>query len=99
MNYASYSKPIVEDIARLRRRIEVSGLPSKLVDNNLLVSTWNVRAFGDIHKAWDENPGSPKRNLRALAYIAEVISRLDVVAVQEVRRSTSAIRLLLKEFL
>jgi len=99
MNYARYPKSVVEDIARLRRRIEDSGLPGKLVDSNLLVGTWNIRAFGDIYEAWDENPGSPKRNLRALAYIAEVIRRLDVVAVQEVRRSTSAIRLLLREFL
>ena len=46
-----------------------------------------------------ENPGSPKRNLRALTVLAEVIQRMDLVAVQEVRRETAAIRFLLDEFL
>ena len=99
MEYRDYARPVVEDIARLRRRIEATGLPGKLTDHNLLVGTWNIRHLGQVFGAWDENPGSPKRNLRALATIAEVVRRLDVVAIQEVKRDTAGIRLLVDEFL
>ncbi|MDY0020575.1 MAG: endonuclease/exonuclease/phosphatase family protein [Anaerolineae bacterium] len=99
MNYAAYPRPAVEDIARLRRRIAASGLPGKLTDRNLLIGTWNIRAFGRVYEKWDENLGSPKRNLRATASIAEVIRQLDVVAIQEVKRDTAGIRRLVEEFL
>jgi endonuclease/exonuclease/phosphatase family metal-dependent hydrolase len=94
-----YPRRVVEDIARLRRRIEASGLPGKLTDRNLIVGTWNIRAFGEVFGAWEENAGSPKRNLRAMASIAEVASRFDVLAVQEVKRETTALRMLLEDFL
>ena len=32
MNYANYPRPVVEDIARLRRRIRASQIPGKLTD-------------------------------------------------------------------
>ena len=99
MDYSDYSKRVVEDIARLRRRIQDSNLPSKHIDHNLLVATWNIRNFGSIYEKWTENPGSPKRNLRSMAYIAEIVKIFDVVAIQEVKRDTSAIRMLLEEFL
>ncbi len=95
MDYASMPRPAVEDIARLRRRLEASKLPPKKTDRNLLIATWNIRHFGGLHPAWEENPASPKRNWRALAYIAEIVSLLDVVAIQEVKRDTTAIRTLL----
>jgi endonuclease/exonuclease/phosphatase family metal-dependent hydrolase len=99
MNYISYPCPVVEDIARLRRRIAASSLPPKVTDRNLLVATWNIRSFSEVFPFWEENPDSPKRNLRALASIAEIISNLDVVAIQEVRRETTGIRLLVDGFL
>ena len=34
LSYADYPVPVVEDIARLRRRIEASRLPGKLTDPN-----------------------------------------------------------------
>ena len=99
VDYGDYPRPVVEDIARLRRRIEASGLPCKLMDYNLLIGTWNIRSFGRVYEGWEENPGSPKRNLRAMACIAEIVRRLDVVAIQEVKRHTSGIRMLLNDFL
>lgn len=99
MDYESYPLKVVEDIARLRRRIEASGIPGKQTDSNLLIGSWNIKAFGGLHPSWDENPGSPKRNLRAMAIIAEVIRRLDIVAIQEVRRETEALRRLVDDFL
>lgn len=99
MNYKDYPRPVVEDIVRLRRRIDASEMPCKKTDYNLLIGTWNIRAFGGVYEGWGENPRSPKRNLRSLAYIAEVVRRMDVVAIQEVKRDTSGIRMLVDEFL
>lgn len=99
MKYTDYPKHVVEDIVRLRRRIDASGLPEKVIEKNLLIGSWNIFHFGAIHNQWEENPNSPKRNLRGLAIIAEVIKRFDVVAIQEVKRDTSAIRALQKDFL
>ena len=99
MDYSTYSKAATEDIIRLRRRIEASGLPAKLLDQNVIIGTWNLRAFGRIYKHWEENTADPKRNLRAMACIAEIIQHFDVVAIQEVKSDTTAVRLLVDEFL
>jgi len=99
VEYSDYPHSVAEDITRLRRRIADAGVPAKHLDHNLLIGTWNIRSIGDLYESWDENDGSPKRNLRALAYIAEIIRHFDVIAIQEVKRDTSAIRYLLDEFL
>lgn len=99
MDYRDYPRAVVEDIVRLRRRIEQAQLPGKRTDQNLLVGTWNIQHFGRLHDVWEENSSSPKRNLRALAYIAEVVRRMDVVAIQEVKRETTAIRTLVNDYL
>lgn len=99
MDYREYPAGVVEDIVRLRRRMEAARVPEKQVDHNLLIATWNIRNFGGVYEQFGENPGSPKRNLRALACIAEVMRRFDVIAVQEVKADTSGIRLLLRDFL
>lgn len=99
IGYEQYTVAAIQDIVRLRRRMDQAGLPPRRLDHNLLIGTWNIRAFSNLHPKWEENPGSPKRNLRAMAVIAEVIRRFDVVAIQEVKRNTRALRLLLDEFL
>lgn len=96
---ANYTRQVAADLVRLQRRIARSGIPGKLIDTNLIIGTWNIRAFGEIFHGWDENPGNPKRNLRALLYIAEIIRRFDVIAIQEVKRNTTGLRSLLDEFL
>ncbi len=98
MDYSRYSRETAADIVRVRRRIRAAGVPPKVVDKNLLIATWNIRMFGDVYPHFTENPGSPKRNLRAMAIIAEIISHFDIVAIQEVRRDLTGIRTLL-EFL
>jgi len=99
LNYQEYPKFVVEDIARLRRRIKSSGIPPKAIDQNLIIGTWNIRNFGSLFNSWEENPDSPKRNSRSLAYLAEIIQHFDVIAIQEVKADTSGIRALLKYFL
>lgn len=97
--YADYPKVVCEDIVRLRRCLDAAHLPPRRTDDNLVIGTWNIRQFGKVHRAWEENDGSPKRNLRSLAYIAEVIRRFDVVAIQEIKRETAAVRALIDDFL
>jgi endonuclease/exonuclease/phosphatase family metal-dependent hydrolase len=86
-------------------RAEVAGLaaavaaqvPARAADN-LLLATWNLRAFGSLTPAWNAGPGSsPKRDWRAVALIAAVVSSFDVIAVQEVRRNITAIRFLISQ--
>jgi exonuclease III len=79
--------------------MEKAGLPLKISDYNLLIGTWNIRQFGNVFSEWKENTGTPKRNLRAMVYISEIIRRFDIVAIQEVKADTSGIRMLLNRFL
>lgn len=97
--YHQYPSYVVEDIVRLRRRIKLYGIPSKTTDSNLVVGTWNIQKLGGFYNDWSENSKSPKRNLRALAIIAEIIKCFDVIALQEVLRDTSALRFLMDSFL
>ena len=98
-NYLEYPLISMEEIVRLHQRIEDSKIPQKIVDKNLLIGSWNIRHFGAVHESWRDKPDRPKRNLRSLVYIAEIIKRFDVIAIQEVKADTSGIRLLLDEFL
>lgn len=99
MRYEDYPERTVEDLVRLRRRIDASQIPPRRTDENLIIGTWNIQALGGLHRGWDETTGSPKRNHRGLAIIADVIKRFDVVAIQEVTRETTALRTLMDEFL
>ena len=99
MGYADYPRKAAEDIVRLRRRLDAANVPPRRTDHNVVIGTWNIRALGGLHRAWTENAGSPKRNLRGLAVIAEIIRRFDVVAIQEVKRETTALRVLMHDFL
>jgi endonuclease/exonuclease/phosphatase family metal-dependent hydrolase len=72
-------------------------IPSKQLDRNLLVGTWNIRAFADLTDKWRSGSGdTPKRDLADVCSIAEIISRFDVVAVQEARANLRALRYALK---
>jgi hypothetical protein len=72
---------------------------AKALDRNLLITTWNIRAFGDLIEKWEsDEEDTPKRNLHSLLSIAEIVSRLDVVAVQEARENLKLLRHLLKVF-
>lgn len=82
---------IGEEIAQLRSALDV--IPMKKVDRNLLVATWNIRHFGDLTKKWRSTAeDSPKRDLHSTICIAEILSRFDVIALQEVRANLGAFR-------
>ena len=60
---------------------------------NLLIATWNLRAFGSLTRKWTAAADdSPKRDLRGLRAIIEIIERFDVIAVQEVKGDLRALR-------
>ena len=68
-------------------------IPAKSLDRNLLIATWNIRNFGAYNAKWVAgDDDKPKRDLQSIHCIAEIISRFDVVAVQEVKSDTSALR-------
>jgi endonuclease/exonuclease/phosphatase family metal-dependent hydrolase len=67
-------------------------IPAKS-DTNLLIATWNIRRFGSLTRKWTaESNDTPKRDLRGLRAICEIISRFDVVAIQEVTGDLRALR-------
>jgi endonuclease/exonuclease/phosphatase family metal-dependent hydrolase len=87
---------IVDDLRRLREALD-RDLPERTVDHNLLIGTWNLRHFGGLTSKWRAGPNdSPKRDLHSLLCIVEVLSRFDVVAIQEVKGNLRALRHALK---
>jgi endonuclease/exonuclease/phosphatase family metal-dependent hydrolase len=48
-------------------------VPHRQVDENLLLATWNIQQF------------SEKKSWRSLKYIADIIERFDIVAIQEIK--------------
>ncbi|MDA0814962.1 MAG: endonuclease/exonuclease/phosphatase family protein [Chloroflexi bacterium] len=87
---------LLRDVESLRALMDIV-VPPKRVDRNLLIGTWNLKAFGGLTAKWAAaETDSPKRDLHALRLIAEVVSRFDVVAIQEVLANLTAIRALLR---
>ena len=87
---------VLDDLAALS--LALDAIPRKVDGDNLLIGTWNIRAFGDLTKAWASQPGdTPRRDFHACVLIAEVLSRFDIVAVQEVKANLRALRHTLKK--
>jgi endonuclease/exonuclease/phosphatase family metal-dependent hydrolase len=87
---------IAEELKTVREALDCT-IPSKALDKNLLIATWNLRAFGDLTEKWKAESGdSPKRDLHALRCIAEIVSRFDVIAIQEAKANLKSLRHMLK---
>lgn len=87
---------VLENLDLLRSDLE-SKIPPKKLDQNLLIASWNIRAFGNLTRKWDSDENdSPKRDLHSILCIAEIIKRFDVIAVQEVKDNIRALRDTLK---
>lgn len=85
---------VTKELTRLRAELD-KVVPVKTA-SNLLVGTWNLRAFGALTEAWTAGAkDTPKRDWHAVALIAEIAKRFDVLAVQEVKRDTTALQFLL----
>jgi endonuclease/exonuclease/phosphatase family metal-dependent hydrolase len=75
-------KRTVERLLALRRQLD-SQVPKRSLSENLLLATWNIREF--------DSPAYGRRVPEAFYYIAEIVDRFDLVAVQEVRRDLRAL--------
>ncbi len=71
-------KRVVENLETLRAQLDRE-VPGKDQSKNLLLATWNIRDFGKKNRR-----GFGKRLDESHYYIAEIISRFDFIAVQEV---------------
>jgi endonuclease/exonuclease/phosphatase family metal-dependent hydrolase len=76
---------ISERLINLRETIRASDL-GRRNHNNLVIGSWNIRAFDD---------GKPRRD-ESYHYIAEIIDHFDICAVQEIKRDLAPLRRLLK---
>ena len=87
---------VQKEIKDLQKDLD-NNIPFKEIDNNLLIATWNIRAFGNLTRKWKStDKDSPKRDLHAIVCITEIIKRFDVIAVQEVKANIRALRDTLK---
>lgn len=84
------------DMQRLRQELDARIPPKREPSPNLLIATWNIREFSGLSESWDNSAEGPKRNWRALWAITEILSRFDVVAIQEVGGNLLALRTMLK---
>lgn len=73
-------KRVVANLEALRGQLD-RDLPPKDAESELLLATWNIRDFG---KPTPERFGMGPRFAESHFYIAEVISRFDFVALQEI---------------
>ena len=60
-----------ENLLKLRSQLDLE-IPQKTATDTLLLATWNIRNFSD------------NRTAESLFYIAEIINRFDLIAIQEV---------------
>jgi endonuclease/exonuclease/phosphatase family metal-dependent hydrolase len=69
-------KRTVDGLKRLRAALG-SAIPPRLEEDSLLLATWNIREFDSEKFGW--------RTEEPYYYIAEILSRFDLIAIQEVR--------------
>lgn len=87
---------VQQDLRLLKEDLDLK-IPAKELDRNLLIASWNVRAFGDLTRKWESgDEDSPKRDLHSILCIAEIIERFDLIALQEVKANIRALRDTLK---
>jgi endonuclease/exonuclease/phosphatase family metal-dependent hydrolase len=79
-------KRTLRQLLELRKQLTIE-IPEKHLDSNLLMATWNIREFGT-----DKYGG---RRSESLYYIAEIIARFDIIAVQEVRKDLATLKKLM----
>ena len=72
----------------LQLRKALKEIPERTHKETLLLASWNIREF--------DSPTYGKRMDEAIYYIAEIIDRFDLVAVQEVHKSLEGLNRLMK---
>lgn len=80
-------KRTIDKLLKLRTKLK-NEIPEKHLESNLIIATWNIREF--------DSPAYGDRIDEAFYYIAEIISKFDIIAVQEVRQDLKALKKLMK---
>lgn len=75
---AEVRRRTVDGLQRLRKQFADAPLPEKSTARSLILGTWNIRNFDD--NRFGHGPRLPE----SLHYLAEIIDRFDILAVQEV---------------
>ena len=75
-------KRMIKGLLRLNEALD-KAVPLKTLDRTLLLASWNIREFG--------GQKSGGRDDEPLFYLAEILSRFDLIAVQEVRDNLDAL--------
>ncbi len=78
---------IIDGLLRLKDGLAADGVPARSANDTLMLATWNLREFGP--SKFGLRPDEP------LYYLAEVIDRFDLVALQEVRDDLSVLNRLM----
>ncbi len=71
------AKRTASNLRDLRKKLDTE-IPRRSIFETLLLATWNIQAFG-----------ASSRTEESLWYIAEILSRFDLIAIQEVKRDLS----------
>lgn len=87
-NSKKEERRIAENLLKLKGSFEGKNIPLRCIDKTLMLATWNIREF--------DNAKYGVRSKEPLFYIAEIISRFDIVAVQEVKEDLTALKKLMK---
>ncbi|MGJ0558376.1 endonuclease/exonuclease/phosphatase family protein [Methylocystis sp.] len=87
LKQAKNSARIISGLERLRAQLDRE-IPDRSLEKTLRLATWNIREF--------DSPAYGARTDDAFYFIAEIVSRFDLVAIQEVRRDLTALKTLLK---
>lgn len=80
---------ILERLSALRNHLDES-IPRRSLEENLIIATWNIREFDSSKYGF--------RLAESMFYLAEIVSRFDIMAVQEVKGDLRAL-ILLNEYL
>ena len=90
---------ITEEMEDYSAYLDMTVPPKREIDRNILIATWNICHFRSLSKYWSlprSSSRSPKRDYRSLWAIAEILSRFDVIAVQEIGADFRALRYAMK---
>lgn len=75
----------ISNLLKLKEGL-ASDIPSKKVDQNLLLASWNIKNFGKLKD----------RTSESLYYIAEIISAFDIIAIQEINSNINDFKKILR---
>lgn len=75
----------IENLLRLKAGLDAQ-IPARKVDRTLLVASWNIKEFGHTVQRLSE----------ACFYIAEIIARFDLIAVQEVKSTMKDLHIVMR---